>query len=189
MYDPDDRDPVVRVPRRPPRKKGSSLGLILGLVGGGVFLVLLCCGGVVFFFVNRAQALNVFTPHLAEYTATPANDPRPDERPDPDGGYIRGKAVAVDLNGPKVDGLTNDLPEDIRASRPEEVQTVIWLKYISVSGYKQGNRAVTKTDIQVTVIDRQAQKTVAFKHFESEGSTVPPHNQVMQFLRSLPRKQ
>jgi hypothetical protein len=180
--------------------------LIAGLGGGG-FLLLLICGGVALFFYSRAQSLNVFAPHLAEYTALPANDKTgqiddlPTDRPGgklythmtsvdagPDGGYIRGKAVAVDIDGPTIDSLTNDLPGEIRASRPEEVQTVIWVKKISVSGYQQGNRAVSKTDILVAVIDRQAQKTVAVQHFESEGTTLPPWTKAMQYIRSLPHK-
>src|SRR5689334_16954865 len=39
--DEEDDDPPARRPRKEPAKSGSGVGLVLGLVGGGLFLLLL----------------------------------------------------------------------------------------------------------------------------------------------------
>jgi hypothetical protein len=88
-----------------------------------------------------------------------------------------GKAVMVDVNQRKLDYMQESLPDDMRAATPEEVTTVVQLRYTeqTVGEYTGGGRAL-KVTCNVTVVDRASRVVLGTASFTGED---PP-----QFTRT-----
>src|SRR5262245_30796732 len=113
--------------------------LITALVVFGVLGIIVAGVGV--YFWDRSNKVSPFNKRINEYAVTfapaspqPAANP-PGMPPGPNmpaplsGGYIVGKVVPVDMkNKPEVDWIYFDLPDDLKAKKPEEVGTVVQLR-------------------------------------------------------------
>jgi hypothetical protein len=86
--------------------------------------------------------------------------------------------------------LTNSLPSDIRANRPEEVGTVVWIRYDKkFEEYvveKGSGRPVETVYCLVTIIDKSIPLLVGGTSFKAYDK--PPDKEILNYLKSLPRK-
>jgi hypothetical protein len=142
-------------------------------------------------YLIRSRKLAPFNEQMAAYTAQVSPTPRP--------GPLRGKIIPVDVDKKEVDGLYWDMPEDLRADRPDDVGTVVWLKWdkVKVGTYEGGTAAEAQT-ADVTVIDRKDWAVTHTTHIQgddpprtkkrSETGVGPrPTKQVIDYLKGLPR--
>jgi hypothetical protein len=163
--------------------------LIAGLVG--IVLV-----GVGVWYTVRSVRRGPFRDQMAVYLAQPANTadangPRKTVK----------RMVVVDPNEKDLDDLHFDLPEDLRAAKPEDVTTVVWLRWdkATVGTYTSGGSAY-RWSCNVTVIDLATRTTIGSQMFE--GSPPPttvrgkpgeshsgdkPTDAVLGYLKSFPR--
>jgi len=180
------------VMKHTPWKNGVRVGIALAVAGGVVPAVLLIAIGIVGRFTPRPLA--PFEAGLNEYTATFATDLSV--------GYVRGKIVTVEIDSRRVDSLFLHLPEELRAVRPEEVETIVWLKWHQqeIATYTDGSRAF-KHICDVTVIDRSRGVIVAQKTIWGESPIVSkysggaqdfygarPTQKILDYLIDLPRQ-
>lgn len=122
--------------------------------------------------------------------------------------YIRGKILIVDNTNNIVPKAQSDLPDDLRALRPEEVTTVVLLNRddTKIGNYvDQSSRAVYsayKREVTISVVDSQTiaghRRNVAVGGTILYGSDPPPQagadawgsdpiGEVVPYLESLPR--
>ena len=109
--------------------------------------------------------------------------------------------IVVDTAAKDIDGVWYDLPDNLRAAKPEEVGTVVWVTWgkDQVDTYENGAPAYVQT-CKVTVIDKQTQTVLwdsqQFRGDEppmeidfsaSEGSGSKPTEQVVDYLKGLPK--
>jgi hypothetical protein len=145
---------------------------------------------------QHSAAAAPFKSHVNEYISiTGLKTASPSERP-----YLRGKVITVDITDNKIDYLYLDLPESLVPKTPEEVSTVIWLKWkkVSVGHYTDGATGY-RIDGEVTIIDMT--NLVKFDAKTLHGSDPPstksgsgdregfkPTDEIVDYLKSLPRK-
>jgi hypothetical protein len=145
---------------------------------------------------ERSSAMKPFETHLNEYTSIAGlKEASPQE-----GQYIRGKVVSVDLTENKIDPLFLDLPPELIAKTPEEVETIIWLKWkdVAVGHYTDGATGY-RIDCELTIIDKVELKIVDVKTYY--GSDPPsaksgsgdrygskPTYDIVNYLKALPRR-
>jgi hypothetical protein len=199
--------PVVRRPTGLTEDPAGLVGCILAVI---CVAGLVGCGG--FFGVRsllRANVASRFEKDLPAYVALmPALPPKDVEqlRPTPTSGKVKGKMVIVNVNEGKIDDLHFALPNDLRASKPGEVVTVVLLTWetsatsrepLSVYGPSlYANRSIVIG--QVKVFDWAHKSEIASStiigdvpEFDPEGkpATGPkPEAQVLAFLTGLPRE-
>jgi hypothetical protein len=118
--------PGQRLVRRPTGVKGDR-GALLGCI-----LAVICVAGLAgcvgFFGVRsliRAHVVAGFEKHLPAYVAL--EGVKQGHLPQPGG--VKGKMVVVNVNERKIDDLQFALPDDLCASKPEEVAAVVLLAW------------------------------------------------------------
>jgi hypothetical protein len=97
----------------------------------------------------RAAEATPFNPHLRDYLRTPRSLP-----PGRHGPRARGGFLPINLYRRAVDELYLSLPEQMRADGPDEVKTVVWLRWGSRRAGKSRGRERWVQTCRVTVIDR-----------------------------------
>jgi hypothetical protein len=178
-----------------------SVGCIIGIAALVLFLVIPTIFAAIDWSKEqkeRAQAIEPFKSHLNEYllipelkTITPAEDT-----------YIKGKVITVDTSEIEIDEMTYfKLPEELVAQTPEEVATIIWLKWedVLVGHYTPGGGDAYRITCEVTIIDKEQAAIVGQKTFR--GSAPPetvvgtesgygerPIEDVVDYIRLLPRR-
>jgi len=135
-----------------------------------------------------------FQEHIAEYLR--ADLPKQVDKP-----YLSGRIIPVDVGDKRIDGIYAALPVELRADRPEDVATIVWLQWgkIKVGEYQQNKVEALVLTCKVTVIDKQSGLIVGENEFR--GSNPPerwhagvpnygskPTAPVIDWLKSLPRK-
>ncbi len=187
-----------------PGKRRIVIGSII--VGGVVVTVVLSAAVfLLIHFLGRATENAKFKKHIAEYLAVSEEQPGL-------GAYIRGRVVVIHVSnnkdGPGQREEVDDevfplLPADLRASRPEDVGTVVVLKWSAdVFGvYPAGDRTATALvhTCEARIIDLSLSAIVARQSFrggdppasiaggrEAYGSK--PTQQIADWLLSLPRE-
>ncbi len=144
----------------------------------------------------RSSKAAPFKPHMAEYLAPPAGG----EKPAP----AAGKMVVVDKNTQDIDAdVFFGLPNDLRASRPEEVGTVVWLEYGRILGKGVYGEKRIPSFIQtckVTVLDQGDRQVIAstllhggpppetVEDTAAEGVGSRPTAEVIDYLKRLPHQ-
>jgi len=174
-----------------------------GQVIGWSIVVVIALGVAGFFGVRshqRAQAVKPFKEHIDSYlkgVKAPVGPGGPN-------GKIGNKLITVDTGEKEIDYLYFDLPEDRRATKPEEVDSVVHLKWDKkVKGYyaKEGSNDTSKPGYwqtcDVLVVDRQSGEVQAMSHFQgsdppekssSSASGSKPTDKVVTWLTGLQRK-
>jgi hypothetical protein len=121
--------------------------------------------------------------------------------PQPNGTPVRvkGKMVVVDVKEKKIDDVHFSLPGDLRASKPEEVGTVVLLTWekrktsFSDTNFDPGRYLIVG---QVSVFDWERKSEIASCTFFGDppsrvsgpGTGPKPDAQVLKFLTGLPRE-
>jgi hypothetical protein len=72
----------------------------------------------------RAVKASPFSPHLGDYLRSPERLAPGRDRP-----LVKGAYLPINLNRRVVDELYLSLPASMRAERPEEVATVVWMRW------------------------------------------------------------
>jgi hypothetical protein len=116
--------------------------------------------------------------------------------------YIVGKIVIVDLNEKKLSGINgNSALDSIRANKPEEVGTIIWIEAGSkgVGQYTDGAYAL-QDYYTVTIIDKSANMILAKKviegppppsgktYFGNASGGLPDDADVVKYILSINRQ-
>jgi hypothetical protein len=162
-----------------------------------VLLILTPILAVVIFAVVRylilQSELDPFKSHLAEYLS--AAEVQQGEA------YIHGKIIPVNVRNQTVDySFYYELPEELRASSPEEVGTVVWLDCTgSLVGTYTGGGGAYRWTCETQVVDLSIFRIVGEESFT--GSDPPktklgsgdehgsfPSDQIIAYLVALPRK-
>jgi hypothetical protein len=177
-------------------KKGN---VILWSIAGVIVLAL---GG--FFGVRamvRANKVKPFKEHIPSYVQQPkARRPDP-ARPQPAAGKISGKLITVDVQDQSIDYLYFDLPDDLRADTPDQVGTVVQLRWskTKVAEYTNGKPAYRQT-CHAAVMNKGTGELVAegdfqggdppstIKSSQPDGTGSKPDKEVVDFLKRLPRE-
>ena len=189
----------------------AVLIVILAVVGLGAAIY----WGVVAF--KHSQYAGPFQAQMAAYLAPPQDpetskpkDPKPSgsEESEPAGqeeskpaGVVKGKMIVLDAKTKDFDWeVTDALPAELKAVKPEEVGTVVlteWHKN-KIDEYNNG-AAAYQYSVDVTVVDH-ARRTVIAKTTKtgseppyetsnsSEDSGSKPTNDVVEYLKGLPRQ-
>jgi hypothetical protein len=202
--------PVVRRPTGLTEDPAALLGCILAII---CVAGLVGCGG--FFEVRSLFRANVaarLEKDLQAYVALlPALPPKDVEQPlqlqpTRTTGKVKGKMVVVNVNERKIDQVHFALPNDLCASKPEEVATVVLLTWETSPTSKEplslygpslyANRFIMLG--QVKVFDWERKSEIASStilgdvpDFDPEGkpTTGPkPEARVLAFLTGLPRE-
>lgn len=185
---PEAKEAVARYQRKAKFANKVPLFFILG-----VFAVL-----IIGFLVNQAVRgiqSDPFKNNLTEYTNTATFKEQAGTTP-----YLKGKLVVVNKTEMKVDDPYFDLPEDVKAVKPEEVSTIVLLDYDkSVAGRYTDGAAGYRYTAKVTVIDKTSGTIVGRTSFK--GGEPPstkkgsgdeygpkPSNEIKNYLLSLPRR-
>jgi hypothetical protein len=146
---------------------------------------------------NVANIQKLFGDHIQEYTVITGLNPNFQS----ENSYIRGKVITVDIGENKLDQIYFDLPGDMAAKNPEEVGTIIWLKWEDVrfGTYLPGGGTAYQRTCEVTIIDKLETIIVDKKSFtgtsppptmlkEGDGYGSKPTDEVVDYLESLPRQ-
>ena len=164
------------------------------MILGVVVLVLLCFGaywGVIALLHSAAAA--PFKAHMTEYLAPPTGPVA--------GGPSKGKMIVIDRKAQAVDDLFFELPDALRAGKPEEVGTVVLIDWSKekIDQYKNGAPAYQHS-AKVTVIDHAARAVIGSSDFKgdeppmeidsnaSEGNGSKPTKEIIHYLTTLPRQ-
>lgn len=117
--------------------------------------------------------------------------------------YLNGKVVVLDKKEKSIDSINSSLPDEMRATRADDIGTVVWLDWGEhmTGTYTTGGGAYYYT-CQVTVIDRSIPAKVGTRSFR--GSAPPstttssyygqnhygsrPDDEIIQYLKGLPRR-
>jgi hypothetical protein len=181
---------------------GALFGFLLGSRRPvlGLVVVPLCIGALSFaswiLFVHfRDARTTALRHHLSEYTSLAI---QPDDPGDEKGIIIRRKVVAIDREKNEIDSLQYLLPDDLRADRPEEVRTVLWLEAgkREVGVYPRGGKAYQRyTDVKVIDLNQPPKLLIRKRIYggnpPERGSSSnlygsPPYQEIIDFLRSTP---
>jgi hypothetical protein len=182
--------PQYGAPQQPPvrPKKSNKLSwlIILGIVG------VIAVGFGVWALVRTVQA-DPFSKELPGYAADFAFG-------DTTAPYTKGKIVVVNKTSKAVEDPYFDLPEPLKATKPEEVGTIVQVTYEEnqVGTYTSGSKAYQYT-ARVNVIDRETGKIIgriSFKGGEppssvkrgANGYGSRPTEQIKNYLIGLPHK-
>jgi hypothetical protein len=198
-YRDDDEDDVRRrIRRRPPvvANTGNRVRIIVWSVIGGIVACVLI--GVGIWFLMRSSQTAPFKPAMATYLALPTS-PAP-MRGQPPTKPV-GKMVLVDQASKEVDWTLFDLPDDLRATKPEEVVTVVLLNWRKGKvGDYEGGGAAYQQNVTVTVIDLATKTVLCYNEIyggpppqnidsrSSEGTGSKPTKELVEYLKGLPRK-
>jgi hypothetical protein len=151
------------------------------------------------FYSIREAKLSALRARLSDYTAL---NLRPLDKSKGEHLRVRRKFVAIDQDKKEIDPLQIVLPDDLRASVPGEVRTVLYLKWgeEEVGKYANGGLAIRRL-CDLTIIDfGDVPAPFATKrilgddppdHISGNNSSSkiygrPPYAQIIDYLRSLP---
>ena len=111
---------------------------------------------------------------------------------------IKMKMVVIDPREKEIDSLYWDLPEGLRATKPEEVGTIVWLEWDKVQTMIYDTKPGWQHYVKITVIDAARNEVVAegcciggmppssISSNDSEGNGSKPNDDIVRFLSSLP---
>jgi hypothetical protein len=95
--------------------------LSMGVVG--VIFVVVMIFFSIFFSIRNAIYLGPFKAHVNEYSIVSGLKPKRTQA------YLKGKVITVNKKVNRIDDIYFDLPEKLRATKPEDVGTIVWLEW------------------------------------------------------------
>lgn len=173
--------------------------ITLGAVGVCAIIVL----AVLLYFQTRSGLLEAHAPKLSEYLALAVSGPGSTQP------HLRGKVVTVDTGGRAIDDAMMGLPGELRAMHPNEVTTVVFLRWemhdtghVVVRKDRKGKESSKQTvyeyTCEITAVDRDTRQVIAYNRVTSKLNPDRyvvedrlggrPVSLVTDFLTSLPRK-
>jgi hypothetical protein len=175
----------------------SEFRVVFALVPAVIIVVM----GVNTWFSMREVPLKPFQAHLNEYLLKETSTGAESLGSIPSN-PIRGKIITINVKAKSVDPLFLQLSKDLKATRPEEVGTIVLLKRGGdlVASYTDGSNCSAQT-VDVTIIDNMSGEKIAVKNnfrgdepvcsgFSSghaEDTWGPaPDDQIIAYLESLP---
>jgi len=166
-----------------------------------VFFFLFCAGAGLVGCIIRARALAPFKEALPSYfELVPGLPPdgvdQPTAKP---GKWAKGKMVVVNVEKRGIDDLHFDLPGDLSASKPDEVGTVVLLRWEERQMLKGPNALLARPEPgmycmvgKVKVFDWESKSEIASATIYGDpppGYKIPgpkPKTQVLKYLTDLP---
>jgi hypothetical protein len=136
--------------------------------------------------VDRAVTAAPFTPYLDEYLQMPGRLPSNQERPPGQGGFL-----PINLDTRAVDELYLSLPSWMRAKQPDDVKTLVWLRWKVQDVRLSRSRVGSQQVCHVTVIDRASNLIVGettctgLKPFRSGFQGPKPTSEIIAYLYSF----
>jgi hypothetical protein len=166
------------IDRRASRRRFGNLNLkVVGCVGAGLFL-LLCvvgvAGGGYYYFWYKPQAdkvakeaerqriLDVLKPELSSYLDIKTTNATTKK--------FKGKVVCIDKSKKEIDADSlTELPDALRATKPEEVGAVAWLVWKEEEGgtYPDGSKAKIHV-VDLMLIEKQTGTRLIFKQIRGD---------------------
>ena len=161
-----------------------ALVIVIALIAGGVYGVRSC---------RQSSQTKPFQSHLSEYTFFPTL------KDSSSSSGITGKVITIDKIKNEIDDTYFDLPPELKASKPEEVGTVVWVSCTEHIGgtYVSGSKAYVQT-CEVTVIDKSSASTIGKRTLSGDrppqtktrggdwhGSK--PKSEIIDYIKSLKR--
>jgi hypothetical protein len=212
LSEQEAQDPLAHVgdDKRSTESSGTLVACIFAIlcVAG-----LLSCGGfLAVHWISRAIVAARFEKDLQAYAALiPVLPPGGVEQPrvaQPGAitGKVKGKMVVVNVTERRIDDLHFALSDDLRASRPEEVTTVVLVTWgkVKISGdgpISSISSVEYQQTCQVKVFDWESKSAIASHTFfggfpqgslrsmeESVTGPKPDDRQMLTFLAGLPRQ-
>jgi len=164
-----------------------------------VVLIALGVGG--FFGVRsiiRSNKIGPFKPKIESYVSLTNPGLVPGGQ-DPPPGKVKGRMITVDADKREIDYIYFDLPDELRAETPEDVATVVLIKWskIEVGKYSDGRAAEIQVGL-VTVVNVEDKQVVGRSIFQGadppksrkssqSGSGPKPEQPIINYLKGLPR--
>jgi hypothetical protein len=146
--------------------------------------------------VVRSNTIKPFNDHLAEYMVEA-------KAPADAGGAPRScgaKMITVDMTEREIDYFYFDLPDEYRASTPEEVQTVVQMKWTKYKcGEYEGGKPAYQQLCDVALVDKASGELIASQQCvgsdpprsidsrSSSGTGDKPTAQILGFLKNRAR--
>jgi hypothetical protein len=184
----------------------------LNSLGGCLILLILILSlpatGLIIYSINNAIYLGPFKDHVREYVTVSGLKNPARSSPHRTQAYLKGKIIPVNKTENKIDDIYYSLPEGLRATKPEDVGTIVWLDwgedkvghYCSeyIPGcFSSDDPAIVNT-CDVTIIDKSIPAIVVERNFR--GSDPPqktkgggasgsmPTEEIVDYLQNLPKK-
>lgn len=159
------------------------LVVVIGLAVGGFFLVR---------YLYRSSVLSPFQSSVNEYTGMkPQADTKVEETPH------KGGVIPVDTSDNTIDHFYFDLPENLKASDPASVKTIVFLTWSKQQTHQYSNNKPGYTNFcAVDVVDRETKNLLKRGNFQgppppqsisgrsSSGEGARPTEEIVAFLRS-----
>ena len=156
--------------------------IIIALIAGGVYGIRSC---------SQNAETKPFASHLSEYTFFPALKDSSSST------TIRGKVITIDKTKTEIDDTFFDLPTELKATKPEEVGTVVWVscsEYVAGT-YVSGSKAYVQT-CEVTVIDKSSASIIGkrsltgsqppqTKTYSGDWHGSKPKSEIVDYIKSL----
>jgi hypothetical protein len=145
---------------------GFPCGCFIIFFSSGVVMVFLVSSAVKDYSVKDYRYLHPFEAHVREYSTVFGLKNRSMNNPNLMEPYIKGKIITVNKKESRIDDIYFDLPKELRAFKPKDVGTILWLKCEEdeVGFYTNGEEA-TVNICQVTIIDKSTPTIVARTSF------------------------
>ena len=200
-HDADDTPGLRPLRRRRPRSMSVPAmdnWVRLAVIGGLLLLGLIGLGCFGVWYLFRSAQTAPFQAAMPAYLSQPVGVAPP--------GALRvvvGKMIVVDTAKKDVDwDVFFSLPDDRRASRPQEVGTIVWTNWDKVLDQQyeyEGHVPAYRQTCHVTVIDRKSRTILLEQQFvgsdppqsistsASEGVGSRPTQQVQDYLKGLPK--
>jgi hypothetical protein len=156
---------------------------------GALFMVYRTSRGI-----GRGAGVKTFSSELPEYVDIGSWRTPPVEQP------MKLKLVSVDVTGMLYDNIMFRLPEHMHAELPDQVGTVVALKWLDKPVWSHGDAHGHRWTCAVRVVDLADRKCIAEGSFEGEAPVQPdatappgivygerPTAAIVEWLLSLPR--
>jgi hypothetical protein len=149
--------------------------------------------------IKDASLQDPFKDHVREYSTVSGLKNSVRTSPHRTQAYLKGKIITVNKKENRIDDIYFKLPEELRATKPEDVGTIVWLDWGEdrVGFYLGSHGDATVNTCHVTIIDKSVPAIVGEINFR--GSDPPersygsssgsmPTEVIVNYLRNLPKK-
>jgi hypothetical protein len=158
--------------------------------------VILFATALIYYYIYRPNTVESFNFHISEYIAdvdksTESTNYSP---------YLRGKVITIDNENKAIDDIYFSLPNELKASEPNEVGTIILIerREVAVGRYTDGTGAY-QDFWQLTIVDKtlltivgtieiSGEEPPEYKQSSGPKTGTSPKTKVIEYLSNLPCK-